>query len=376
MPKISLFTFDLSDNSLGRTYLLARVLSRRFKVEIIGPMFGSQIWPPCDNKEFEFKIVKGYYYPRFLFSIKDLYNLVDGDIIYAIKPRPTSYGIGLIQHWFSKKSIVLDIDDWELATYFAASPIQKYRNFLKLRNPNGFPYILIMDKLIHLADHITVSSTFLQKRYGGTLVPHVRDTDYINPSNFDTNKIKIEHNLNNYRILMFLGTPRKHKGVEDIIETVRILDRDDIRLLIVGLEGWRSYERKLKDIADDRTIFLDMIPFHEVPHYLALADIVVIPQRNSYQSIGQVPAKIFDAMAMAKPIISTRVSMIPEILEGCGYLVEPENPGQIAKTVNAIIENWDTAVEMGKKARERCIERFSYNAIEEPLCTIFSRLLH
>jgi len=38
-------------------------------------------------------------------------------------------------------------------------------------------------------------------------------------------------------------------------------------------------------------------------------------------------------MAMAKPIISTNVSDIPEILDGVGWVVEPENPKQLAETI-------------------------------------------
>ncbi len=38
-------------------------------------------------------------------------------------------------------------------------------------------------------------------------------------------------------------------------------------------------------------------------------------------------------MAMAKPIIATSVSGIPEVLDGCGWIVEPENPKQLAETI-------------------------------------------
>jgi len=37
-------------------------------------------------------------------------------------------------------------------------------------------------------------------------------------------------------------------------------------------------------------------------------------------------------MAKAKPIIATNVSDIPEILVGCGWIVEPENPDLLRGT--------------------------------------------
>jgi len=39
-----------------------------------------------------------------------------------------------------------------------------------------------------------------------------------------------------------------------------------------------------------------------------MGDVVIIPQRENFATLGQMPAKVFDAMAMAKPTIATNVS--------------------------------------------------------------------
>jgi hypothetical protein len=44
--KIAVLSPDLSHNCLGRAYLLAKILQRRYKVEIVGPLFGDEIWQP------------------------------------------------------------------------------------------------------------------------------------------------------------------------------------------------------------------------------------------------------------------------------------------------------------------------------------------
>jgi len=44
-------------------------------------------------------------------------------------------------------------------------------------------------------------------------------------------------------------------------------------------------------------------------------------------------------MAMAKPVIAANVSEIPEILNGCGWVVEPENPRQLAETIQYVYEH-------------------------------------
>lgn len=65
---------------------------------------------------------------------------------------------------------------------------------------------------------------------------------------------------------------------------------------------------------------------------------------------------------MAKPIITTNVSDLPEILDGCGWIVEPENPEQLAQAIQYVLNNPQEAEEMGRKARKKCIEKYSWDA--------------
>jgi glycosyltransferase involved in cell wall biosynthesis len=102
-----------------------------------------------------------------------------------------------------------------------------------------------------------------------------------------------------------------------------------------------------------------------------MSDVVVIPQKKCNASAGQLPAKVFDAMAMAKPIIATSVSDLPAILRDCGWLVDPENVGELAMSIKYVLEHPDEGKTMGCKARKKCIEMYSYDAMERPLCDIF-----
>jgi len=90
-------------------------------------------------------------------------------------------------------------------------------------------------------------------------------------------------------------------------------------------------------------------------------------------SRGQLPAKIFYAIAMAKPIIATNVSDIPEILDGCGWIVEPENPKQLAKTIKYVFDHPVEAKERGKKARQKCKREYSLEIMENKLIAIFEK---
>jgi hypothetical protein len=68
-------------------------------VTVYGPIFGWEIYPtPPGN--IAVVSVKGNNYPQFFGQIKTLLDRLSGEIIYGVKPRPTSFGIGLLKRFF------------------------------------------------------------------------------------------------------------------------------------------------------------------------------------------------------------------------------------------------------------------------------------
>ncbi len=371
--KISILSNNLSNNCLGRAYLLAKVLKRSgYDVEIVGPVFGKGVWDPVDNNEFNYISIPGSNYPLFFKSIKEMTKKINGDIIYAVKPKTTSYGIGLLKKTFNNIPLVLDIDDWEVGFYLD-SKSKFIKNLIPIWSPNGLYSTYLMEKLTCYADEITVSSSFLQKRFGGTIIPHGRDTDFFDPQKYKGKLIREKFGFKDEKIIMFLGTLRPHKGIDDLIQAVTSIDREDIRLVIVGAQD-DNYTRKIKKMGMGKVETFGIQPFSKIPEFLSMADLVALPQKNSYSAIGQVPAKVFDAMAMAKPIISTNISDLPNILEGCGRINEPGDINGLAESIKYIIENENEARILGDNARKKCIEEYSWNVMEKKLSEIFEKL--
>jgi len=386
--KISILTPDISHNCLGRAYLLAKVLQRRYEVEIVGPAFQGKIWEPLAGQgEVELRIVPGS--PLSFKTVSQMIAIrkeIAGDLIYASKPLLTSYGVGLLEKRFGRRPLVLDIDDWQMGFQKEAlqglSPMRKLRRFafstLCFSSPASYWNCLLGERLIALADEVTVSNNFLKDRFGGTVVWHGRDTNAFDPKKFDRNHLRNKFGIpEDKRVVMFLGTPNPYKGIEDLIEAVNFLKDSRILLTLVGL-GEDSYSQRVKalvrnKLSDNRARLFGLQPFKKVPGFLAISDVVVIPQRRNLATIGQVPAKVFDAMAMAKPIISTNVSDIPTILHGCGFIVEPGNPQQLARKLRFVLENENLAAQMGAKAREKCAREYSWANMEERLLQVFSK---
>lgn len=154
------------------------------------------------------------------------------------------------------------------------------------------------------------------------------------------------------------------KGHEFFIRAVSAARRDNPRItgIIAGPEDCLPV-RELEDLArvlnvSDGIRFLGYVG--DVRDLIAGADVGVISSIGSeeHSRIG------LEYMAMGKPVIGTRVGVIPDIIaDGVnGYVVEPKDPSALAKKMVALSGRKDTMREMGCRGREMAEERFSFHA--------------
>ncbi len=365
--KVSVLCFDLSNNSFGRAVLLAQALSGFCDVEIVGPSRRGAIWFPLRQTSFPVKSFEWKRYPLFVPVVQRILKEIDGDVILASKLMPTSFGIGLLKKWVSGKPLIVDIDDWELGFFYHSGFWGRVGRLLNFSNPNGLPHAWLMERLARYADAVSVSNQFLQNKFGGVLVPHCRDTSILDPDRFDSEPTKEAWGMKGKKVLMFLGTPRPHKGVDDLRMALEKIDDPDAYLLIVGADDPTFFGGAKWVAVRERVRVLPKIPFENLPEYLAAADILLVPQRQTTDSVGQMPAKLFDAMAMGKPIVSTRVSDIVEVLGDCGYLVDPGKPAQLSRAIQYILDHPEEARRKGQEARERCKRLYDIKVMEAKL---------
>ncbi|MDM9379258.1 glycosyltransferase family 4 protein [Chlorogloeopsis sp. ULAP01] len=383
--KISLLVWNLSTNDgFIRASLLQTALQKLgYKTEVLGFLFGKNLYEAIP-KNTDIYAVEGASYPKFFKSIGKLFKHIQGDIIYAIKPQPASFGVALLNRFYTHRPVIVDIDDWEMSWhggdnwYYRPTLKQFARDLLKqdgaLRNPNHPLYLKWIDNLVKKADAVTVNTKFLQQRFGGTFIPNGKDTSLFNPAQYDSDASKNRYGLSGYRILMFPGAPRPYKGLEDVLIALDKINQPDLKLVIVGGSPYDDYDRELQQQWGRWIVKLPKYPVDIMPDVVAAADVIVVPQRDTPETRAQFPLKLTDGMAMAKPILSTKVGDIPDILGETGYLVEPSSPAQIAEQIESIFQNLDAANELGRKARERCIEKYSLEAMASSLKSVISRL--
>lgn len=354
----------------------------------------SEIWEPvADDSEITFKMVEIPGLSRrgtvkIIPKFQELIKLIEGEIVYASKPLLTTLGVGLIAKLMQGKKLLVDLDDWQMGfrkEKLQAFTPEKKRELLvneAFRFYESYSYWnnFLGEKLTNSSHTITVSNRFLQEKFGGQVVRHAVDTELFNSERYNSEQFRQELGIDLHRkILMFCGTPQVHKGIDDLIDAANLLtDRDDFLLAVVGNKdsGYaKTVTDRAKEMLGEKFREFGLQPFEKIPQFLSLADVIVIPQRKNFSTVGQVPIKVFEGMAMAKPVVSTVVSDIPEILQGCGWTVEPENPPQLAEAIRTVLTDPEAAQAMGQKARQKCIENYSWDAVEQVLQKIIQNIL-
>ena len=384
MAKVSLVVSDLSGGGAVRAFLLAQVLKKlNYQVEVVGFQFGQELYAaPPDG--IAVQSVPGGNYPQVLKAASQLLKKIDGDIIYAVKPKPTSFGLSLLKKLQTRRPLLLDMDDWELSWHggddwnYRPSLKQLYRDLFKqngqLRHPDHALYVKWTEQIVDRADAVTIDTQFLKNRFGGVYLPNGKDTDLFNPHSYDPKTVRKQYGLSEYKTLMFPGAPRPHKGVEDVLVALDQLNDPSLRLVIIGGSPYDNYDDTLIDRWGRWIIKLPKQPVEKMPEIVSAAHVVVVPQRDTLTAQAQFPLKLTDGMAMAKPILSTNVGDIPDILNHTGYLVAPNSPNQLADKIKWIFNNFEEASDRGLQARKRCVELYSVDAMAAILSSVISSL--
>ena len=379
--KTTLVSSTVSSNPFIRVYPIARILSEKFDTKIVGPVNSNGIYEPLMYEAWNLQTVKERnFFPLYLKTCCDIYKKIEGDVIYAFKPKIYSFGLALIAKKLKNKRVILDIDDWEsqyvMDNYLSFNPFDLMKFLLvDFYKPESYFSKKLLEKLRNSACHIVVDALCLQKMFGGTYIPSGADTDLFDPEKYKGRSIRDKYKIENDDILIsFIGTPRKHKGILELIKAVEEArkENENIKLMIVGASKDNPFSHELRKKPD--IIVEDYKPHKEIPDYVAAADIIAMPLRSNPSAMVQMPYKIYEMMSMAKPIIASKVADIPIALENCGKVIESNNVKQLKDAILDYADNKSLRLLHGKKAREKCIKEYSFNVIRKKLFEVYDNL--
>lgn len=151
------------------------------------------------------------------------------------------------------------------------------------------------------------------------------------------NAIEEKYNLKDKFVASFIGTHGMAHALDTVMRAAEILrERKDILFLLVG--GGAERENLLKQKEELNLENVMMLPQQEkrlMPYFLSASGACMVLLRKSDLFKTVIPSKIFEAMAMERPIIHGVEGESKEIIEAaqCGICIEPENEKDLADAV-------------------------------------------
>jgi glycosyltransferase involved in cell wall biosynthesis len=206
----------------------------------------------------------------------------------------------------------------------------------------------------------------------------VRDTDVLKPDAALRATARAELDMERRFWVGFVGTVRPHKGVADLLAAVKLLG-DDVGLYLAGLDEADDYTRKLlasvrAELPEGRLRLVPTFDFRRLPYFLGAADVLCIPSRASDAASGQIPAKLFDALAMGMPVVVSALNDMPQIVGDAGQVFPA---GDVLALVTAIKRYRDDPAfreACGGAARTRAVTQYSYRSASRQLERALSAL--
>lgn len=200
-----------------------------------------------------------------------------------------------------------------------------------------------------------------------SFLPNGADTDFLRPLPPD-NQLLDRWNLHGKKTFVYIGTHAYYHGLETLIEAATLLrNRDDIAFLLIGAGPERE---PIKELANHRqlsnVIFGDS-PYEEMARCYSIAYASLALLKDIEVARKMRLSKVFPALSCGVPVIFSGAGETPELLEqhGAGIAVEAENPGALARTIEALADDRSRRDTMGRAGREFTEREFSWRVIVE-----------
>lgn len=174
--------------------------------------------------------------------------------------------------------------------------------------------------------------------------------------------VRKRYGLEGKAVIGFIGSLKQWHDIDTLLDAVRALYAQDerVRLLVVG-DGPRLSD--LKALNEPFLICTGGVEHDEVPRHLAATDVVAVPySRNEDQYFS--PLKLFEAMAVAKPVVGARLGQVAQIIQDNenGLLYEPDDADDLAAKLREVLTSPDRGEGLGRAARELVLQKHTWLA--------------
>lgn len=289
----------------------------------------------------------------------------------------TSVYTGLLGFVCSKilnKKLLVDYND--LQALYTVELVRKRVNGFLL-STLGRILVLIEDIIVRHGWKVTAITAFIKNyafvrntRKDIVVIPDGVDTDLFDPAKSRGADIRFKYGITNEeKLCVYTGRIDECAGAGIILETAKLLKSEsNVKFMVVG-EGDPQVTNEFYKC--DNVILTGLIAKETVPEYLAAGDIVLVPFPNNIASHSISPLKLFEALAMEKPVIASAVSGIKEVAsQGFDVTLASANPKYWASTVMELVKNCNKTTCRRGNGRKIVREKYDWSHLAEEFSKI------
>ena len=162
-------------------------------------------------------------------------------------------------------------------------------------------------------------------------------------------------------ILLYVGRIDREKGLDQLIQALALLERNDLQLAIGGKGAFRP---ELEELCAElnlqqKVVFLGFVPDADLPGLLNSVDIFAMPSHAELQSIATL-----EAMASGLPILAANARALPELVtpDVNGLLFSTTDVADTARAIEKLMRLRSQWGDMGAASRKRA-EHHSHTQI-------------
>lgn len=178
--------------------------------------------------------------------------------------------------------------------------------------------------------------------------------------------------------LLYLSNLISSKGYITLVEIVCALIKEGltIRLNLVGAPYDKEECSKVMDVikenhVEDKVLFHGVKTGDEKKNFLLKADMMVLP--TNYKIEGQ-PISIIEGMAAGLPIISSNMGAIPDLIKGCGIIIEPK-PSEVKNAIQVLYDDVAYRRKLGLASRVKYENEHTDMVYINSLINIFNEVV-
>lgn len=290
------------------------------------------------------------------------------DLVVSTTPQFFCGMAGLLVAGLRNKPWVLEVRDLWPESIVAVGALANRKIIGALEGIESFLY--------KRADHLIAVTNAFKRHIIGRGVPASKISVITNGADLERFRpadkqkdFRCEMEMEGKFVAAYIGTHGMAHGLDTILRAAQHLsERDDIVFLLVGDGAERSnLERQRREMGLDNVIMLGQQPKARMPEVLAAADACLVLLRDMALFQTVIPSKIFEAMAMERPIILGVKGESKEIVESCkcGLCITPESDTELVEAVCQLANHPAQARELGMNGRVQVSGKYNRGVLAE-----------